>query len=90
MLILLPPLILLIGGPVYDKPWPRLLGSLAFGLLAFTFLLPALGSATAMSEPGLGLYVFFSNFQSLIIVIGLTLATLDVFLTRRPKSRKSH
>src|SRR5690554_4880900 len=44
-LTLLPTVILLFSGPAYGKALQRILGSLLFTILAFTFVAPAIGSA---------------------------------------------
>jgi hypothetical protein len=86
-LILGPPLVLLAGGPTYSKMMWRFLGSLAFATLAIIFLLDSIGTALQIDGPGLATYKFLLTYKSIIIVIGLVAAIIDVFFTRRPKSK---
>lgn len=88
-LVLLPPLILFLSGPSYSRAWPRLAGSIAFTLLAFTFLLQPIGVAVLLEGAGLEVYKFFHTYQSLIIVAGIVIALVDVLLTRK-KSKGAH
>jgi hypothetical protein len=90
VLILLPPLILFLSGPTYNRTWPRLGGSIAFTLLAFTFLLQPIGSAVLLEGAGMEVYKIFSTYQSLIIVAGIVTALIDILLTRKPKGKGAH
>ncbi len=81
-LILAPPLLLLLGGPTYGALWPRLLGSLAFALLAMAFLRVVLGEALNLDGPGEQAYTLLKNYQSTIIVVGLVGAIVDIMFTR--------
>jgi hypothetical protein len=65
----------------------RFLGSLAFATLAIIFLLDSIGTALQIDGPGLATYKFLLTYKSIIIVIGLVAAIIDVFFTRRPKSK---
>ncbi|MGH7197092.1 MAG: hypothetical protein ACREGJ_05020 [Candidatus Saccharimonadales bacterium] len=89
-LILLPPILLMFSGPSYDKPMPRLLGSLAFAVLAITFLLEPLGQSLRFDDASLQIYSTLSNYQSMVIVAGLIAAIVDVFLTRNPRRKSGH
>lgn len=82
-LVLAPPLLLLFSGPSYNKTSARVLGSAAFSVLAFAFLLDPLGDAVQVSEQGMMLYKVFLDYQSLIIVTGLIIAVADIFVTRK-------
>jgi hypothetical protein len=86
-LILLPPLLLFMSGPSYEGLRWRLLGSVAFTLLAFTFLLQPIGVAVSLEGMGLEVYSFFAKYQSLLIVGGIIGAIVDVLLTRKPKAK---
>jgi hypothetical protein len=86
-LILGPPIILLAGGPTYNKIIWRILGSLAFASLAIVFLLDTIGVALQLDGPGLATYKFLLTYKSIIIVAGLVAAIVDVFFTRKPKGR---
>ena len=82
ILVLLPPVLLFMSGPGYSKMWPRLLGSLAFTLLAFTFLLDPIAMGVTLEDASLSVFGFFTTYQSLFIVIGVIAALVDVLLTR--------
>jgi hypothetical protein len=88
ILIIGPPLILLAGGPTYNKMAWRIVGSLGFALLALAFLLDSLGVALNLDGAGLAAYRVLHQYQSLIIVVGLLGALLDVFFTRKPKGHE--
>jgi hypothetical protein len=86
-LILLPPLLLFMSGPSYEGLRWRLLGSIVFTILAFTFLLEPIGVAVSLEGAGLEVYSFFAKYQSLLIVAGVIAAITDVLLTRKPKGK---
>lgn len=88
-LTLLPAVILLFSGPAYGKALQRILGSLLFTMLAFTFVAPAIGSALEFDEFSRAMYGVVEDYRPLIIVGGLTIAIIDVFLTRSPKKHKA-
>jgi hypothetical protein len=88
VLILGPPLILLAGGPTYNKMFWRVAGSVGFAALAVTFLLDSIGGALQLDGTGLAVYKVWREYDSLIIVIGLVAALLDVFFTRKPSRHK--
>jgi hypothetical protein len=87
ILVLLPPLLLFMSGPSYEGLRWRLLGSIGFTLLAFTFLLEPIGIAVSLEDAGLEVYSFFDKYQSLLIVAGIIAAITDILLTRKPKSK---
>lgn len=81
-LLLLPAILLLVGGPTYKESWARMLGSLAFALLAVVFLLEPLGDALRLDGPSLQAYQFVAAKQNIIIVAGLSLAVVDLLFAR--------
>jgi hypothetical protein len=87
VLILGPPLILLAGGPTYSKVLWRVFGSLAFATLSVVFLLDSIGTALQLDGAGLAAYKFLLTYKSIIIVIGLVAAIIDVFFTRKSKGK---
>jgi hypothetical protein len=88
LLILAPPLLLLFSGQTYTKLWQRVVGSALFALLAFTFLSRPLGSAVFLDGTGMQVYTFFRTYSSILIVIGIVVAIIDVLLTPRTKPAK--
>jgi hypothetical protein len=86
-LTLAPPLLLMFGGPTYSKTLPRLAGSLAFAVLAVTFLVDSIGGSLQLDPTGQAAYRIVLDYRSLIIVVGLVAALVDILLTRRPKGK---
>lgn len=82
LLTLLPALILLFSGPTYSNKIERLVGSLAFALLAFVLLLGPIGAALVLDPFGYQIYTKLSNYSNMIIVAGIALAIGDVLFTR--------
>ncbi|HSE29302.1 MAG TPA: hypothetical protein VLA77_01825 [Candidatus Saccharimonadales bacterium] len=90
LLVITPAIILLVSGPTYSAMWMRIIGSLAFAVLALVFLLQPLGEALNLDGPSLQTYQWFSLNQSIIIVIGLILAVADTLFVRGNKPAKKH
>jgi hypothetical protein len=88
LLILLPPMLLLFSGPTYSSTLPRLAGSIAFALLAFTFLLGPVGIGLALDPIGYQIYNTFTQMSNAIIVAGIAAALGDILLTRMPRHSK--
>ncbi len=84
-LILLPAVILLFSGPVYRDPFHRIVGAVAFAMLATALLLEPLGSALVIEGPGKQVYEFFVHYKVLIITVSLILAIFDVLMTKTPR-----
>jgi len=82
-LVLLPSMLLLLSGPSYSVAWQRILGSLAFALLAFAFLVDGFESALRLDTFGMQIVDFVATYSSLIIVSGITAALADIVLTGR-------
>jgi len=83
VLVLLPPLLLLLSGPSYSEGWQRILGSLAFALLAFAFLVDAFEAALQLDTFGMQVVDFVDTYSSLIIVTGIIAALTDIVLSGR-------
>jgi hypothetical protein len=88
MLILLPSMVLLFNGPSYHAMWQRILGSLAFTLLAFAFLIDPLKLALQLEGAGLSLIGVIDTYASIIIVGGIIAAVTDIVFTGRHKGKK--
>lgn len=84
-LILLPAVILLFSGPTYRDTFHRVVGSIAFAMLATALLLEPLGSALVIEGIGRQVYDFFVQYKVVIITVTLILAIIDVLMTRTPK-----
>lgn len=89
-LILLPALLLLSGGPTYKTMFQRVIGAVAFAVLAIALLLEPLGSALVIDDVGKPVYDFFTQNRVAIITVGLVLAVLDLLVTKTPKHFKDH
>lgn len=87
-LILLPSLLLMFGGPTYPKHGHRLVGSLAFALLATAFLLSPLGSSINMDSDTKEIYMFFIDNRNIIITIAIGYALFDLITYKTPKKLK--
>ena len=66
----------------------RILGSAAFALLAFVFLLQPIGLAFIFDPTALQIYNVINSNSSLIIVGGVLLALTDILMTRHPRHGK--
>jgi hypothetical protein len=88
LLILGPALLLLFSGPTYAQHWQRILGSLAFAGLAFVFLLRPIGDAVIFDAASSQMYDAVQKGSSLIIVLGIVVALVDIFITRTPHHHK--
>lgn len=87
---LLPAIVLLFGGPSYKASWQRILGSLAFAVLAITLLLEPLSAALVIDDSGKPVYEFLHRYQNIFITTGLSLAVIDLLLTRNPRGHREH
>lgn len=87
-LILLPAVLLFFSGPTYKSGGHRVLGSLAFAVLALTLLLEPLGSALVLQDTGKQVYDFFVQNRVFIVTAGLVFALFDILGTKTPKHRK--
>jgi|SRR6266496_5643360 len=92
VLIMLPPVLLLFGGPTYSGKWQRIAGASAFALLAFVFLLTPIGEGLLFDPVGYRMYTFLSSYSNVITVAGIAGALGDMLLTRSPHHarRPSH
>lgn len=88
LLILGPSLLLLFSGPTYSSQIQRIIGSIAFAILALVFLLQPIATAFVFDEMGLQLYNMVHGSGNLIIVAGILLALGDILLTRHPRHGK--
>lgn len=87
---LLPAIILLFGGPSYKASWQRMIGSLAFAILAIVLLLEPIGAALVVDDSGKPIYEFLHQYQNIFITAGLSLAVIDLLLTRNPRGHREH
>lgn len=85
-LILLPSLVLLLGGPRYSKTIQRVAGSVAFALLAGLLLLAPLSTMLEATGTARDVLLVISNYQSSLIALGVAIAVFDTFRANSPKS----
>lgn len=88
ILVLLPAVVLLFGGPSYKHTGERLIGAALFAALAFALLVEPLGSALSLDGSSLELYKFFYDYRVYIITAGLIVALVDILFTRTSKHHK--
>lgn len=81
-LILLPAMLLLMSGPTYHGGPSRIIGALAFAALAVIFLLQPLGDVLRLDGPSQVAYQWLTAQQNIVIVIGLSLAIIDLLFAR--------
>jgi len=87
-LILLPAVLLLASGPTYKSLPQRVIGAVAFAVLATALLLEPLGSALVIDNTAKPVYEFFVRYSAVIITAGLSLAVFDLLLAKMPKHHK--
>lgn len=86
-LVLLPAVLLFFSGPTYHHTTERVIGSLAFAILALAFLLEPLGSSLVLDATSRTIYAFVVHNRVYIVTLGLAFAIFDLLTTRTPKHR---
>jgi asparagine N-glycosylation enzyme membrane subunit Stt3 len=86
-LVLLPAVLLFFSGPTYHHATERVVGSIAFAVLALAFLLQPLGNSLVLDSTGQAIYNFFIQNRVYIVTLGLAFAVFDLLTTRTPKHR---
>lgn len=89
-LILAPAVLLLFSGPTYKTMLQRVVGAAAFAVLATALLLEPLGSALVIDTTAKPVYDFFVQYRTVIITGCLSVALLDLLITKTPKIHKEH
>lgn len=85
LVVLLPAFLLLFHGYTYKNPIMRIFGSLAFTVLALAFLVEPIGYALPLSGDGAMVYTYIKQYKDVIISVGVVLAVVDLFFTKRAK-----
>ena len=92
VIILLPSLVLLAGGPTYVSKKLAIVGSIGYALLGTFFVLGPLTTALPTDDPNIrNLLTIIANWQTTIVGLALILAIVDVFLvhgTSKNRHRK--
>ena len=83
--IIMPTIPLLVKGPIYHNRWQRIIGALAFALLAASFLLSSLGTWLELDGTGKKIYETLIHNKDLIITTTIIYAIYDVFMLKNPK-----
>jgi hypothetical protein len=89
-LVLLPAILLLTSGPVYQSTVQRTLCALLFAVFAVVLLLEPIGSALVIEGPGKEVYDFLVANRVGIITICMVVAISDILFTKTPKVPAKH
>ncbi len=88
LLILLPALVLLVGGPTYTSKKAAIIGALGFALLGTFFLLGPLTTALPTTDTAVrNVLVVVAQSQDIIVIVALVLALLDTVMVHGGLSR---
>jgi len=85
LIILLPAGILLFHGYTYNNVIGRTIGAGLFTVLALAFLVEPLGHVLMPQGIGSDVYSWLTDNRTIIIGAGLTIAVIDLFLTKPPR-----
>lgn len=89
LIVLLPSLALLLGGPTYKTRRGRLLGSLGYALLALVFCVGPLSHSLALVGEGRVIFDYLLEYQNYIMTAALVVAVVDMLHVHvRPAVRK--
>lgn len=82
IVILLPSIVLLFGGPTYKSKRGRLIGSLLYAVLAVVFSLDALQYTLVLIGPGKEVFDLLVQYQQVILTAALAGAIVDIMHAR--------
>ena len=89
LLIMLPSLILLAGGPTYSSKKMAIVGALGYALLGTFFLLGPLTTALPTQDPGVrDVLVRVAQSRDIIVIVALVLALIDTFMVHGSAGRR--
>jgi hypothetical protein len=89
LLIMLPALILLAGGPTYSSKKVAVVGALGFALLGTFFLLGPLTTALPTTDLAVReALIKIAQSQDIIIIVALVLALIDTFMVHGAAGRR--
>lgn len=91
-LILLPPVLLLFGGPKYNGKLQRLLGSFLFALMAFLIVLPTLTSIFVIESNAEAIVQILMQYKNSALAALIVYAVIDTMLAQGGKKhdKKAH
>lgn len=84
-IILIPSLLLLIGGPKYHDKKGALVGSLLYALFATLFIIAPITRDFAVAGDTSPIFDFIAQWQNVLIALGVVLAIIDMMLAHGPK-----
>lgn len=91
ILIILPAIVLLAGGPKYHTRQAAFIGALGFSLLGTFFLLGPLTTALPTTDVAIrNTLTIVSQWQNVIVVVALLLALIDTFMVHGAVGRRHH
>ena len=93
ILTLLPALVLLVSGPVYETKKMAVLGSLGFSLMGTMLLLGPISADMPIADPTTAeVFSFTATYEGMLIAAGVVLAVVDSWLTHnfKPLGKKKH
>jgi len=90
LLVLLPALLLLTGGPTYHKKSEQIIGATLFALLAVALLIEPLGSGLVLQGDGKQVYDWFFQNRVYIVTLGLIAALVDLLFTKTSAPHSKH
>ena len=84
-IILIPSLLLMIGGPKYHDKKGALVGSLLFAIFATLFIVAPITRDFAVAGDTSPVFDFIAQWQNVLIGLGIVLAIVDMLLAHGPK-----
>jgi hypothetical protein len=90
LVVLLPSLALLFGGPVYKNKRGRLVGSVGYALLALVFCIGPLSNSLAVIGEGKVVFDFVLTYRDIIMTGALLLAVVDMLQVHVGSPGKKH
>lgn len=90
LIVLLPSLILLFGGPVYKTIHGRLIGSLGYALLALVFCIGPLSNSFTLMSESKQIFDFVMLYRDYIMTGALVLAVVDMLQVHVRSPGKKH
>lgn len=90
LVVLLPATLLLFHGYSYKDKMSRIIGALLFTLLALAFLVDPIGYALPLDGYSTTIYSWLKDNKNVIISVGIILAVIDLFFTKRAKHEEKH
>lgn len=88
--VLVPALLVMLGGVKIHAVPARLLAGVLFACVAIAMLYEILGAALVIDGAGKGVFEFIGRYKVIIITFGLLVAVGDVMAIKMPKLHKKH